>query len=135
MCNVYLIKSLRDQSPSKFCLLGGKIPGGKEFPLPLLFPLLPLFPGDQLRNLPSVFPSPAQFSGIGCSPALLPALHGSGLWNERHKTELLRVTHICWSSYSLFLCQLAILPPQTQLLSIFLKMPDGIYLFLNRCEF
>lgn len=81
------------------CLLGDRTPGGKEFPLPLLSPLFLLFPGDQLRNLPTVFPSPPQFSGIGCSPTLLPTLlptlRGSGLWNERRKTELLRVTHIC----------------------------------------
>lgn len=120
MCSACLIELPRDQVWSEFCLLGGQTPGGNRFPLPHLFHGS-FFLGDQLRSCWSVFPSPAGSPEIGPSLALLPALLDSGLWKERHKTELLEcLTSVC-GGYSLFLCQLAILPPQTQLFSIFPK--------------
>ena len=75
-----------------------------------------------------MFPSPPSFLG-GLLSSLPPALLGSGLWNERRKTELLGVTHLCLeglltSAWRAFM-PLAIPSP------FFLKMPDGLYFILK----
>ena len=77
----------------------------------------PLFPGDRRLDGP-VFPSPPSFLG-GLLSSLPPALLGSGLWNERRKTELLGVTHLCLEGLQ------PAFVPLSHSFSIFLKMPHG----------